>query len=56
MTDHQLDELLLRAAEGDEDAQRRIDAWIAEMLGSSAPDGTAEFPRRELARFGRITS
>lgn len=32
MIDNQIDELLQRAADGDSEAQARVDAWIAEAL------------------------
>ncbi|MDT3680443.1 MAG: hypothetical protein ROZ64_16605 [Burkholderiaceae bacterium] len=32
MTDEQLDELMKRVAEGDDDAQQQIDTWIATAL------------------------
>lgn len=34
MTDQQLDELLRRVNDGDEEAQTQIDAWIEEALGA----------------------
>lgn len=42
MTDGQLDELMRRVNEGDDEAQSQIDAWIEEALGAicaTAPIG-----------------
>lgn len=33
MTDEHIEELLKRAADGDNEAQAKVDAWIAEALG-----------------------
>lgn len=33
MTDDQIEDLLKRAADGDNEAQAKVDAWIAEALG-----------------------
>lgn len=50
MSGDQIDELLQRAADGDNEAQARVDAWIAEALGPVC----ATAPMEALGRSGEV--
>jgi hypothetical protein len=52
MTDQQIDELLQRAADGEYEAQARVDAWIAEALGPVCATAPMEIPERSGTVIG----
>lgn len=56
MTDEQIEDLLQRAADGDNEAQAKVDAWIAEALGPVCATAPLEPTERvgEVVGYGQL--